>query len=122
MPRSVWLNILHIIPGNIPFFIPSGEPSVSGDFWGSQEGCQGRFRESMGEEWVRKGCSEETDVLCPALEDLTGDCSHPRELITRAAASMWQSLNPRGRQSLTWQVADGGAEWRVMAPRFQLSG
>ena len=23
---------------------PSGEPGVSGDFWGSQEGCQGPFR------------------------------------------------------------------------------
>ena len=26
--------------------IPSREPSVSGDFWGSQEGCQGPFRPS----------------------------------------------------------------------------
>ena len=25
---------------------PSGEPGVSGDFWGSQEGCQGPFRPS----------------------------------------------------------------------------
>ena len=27
-------------------FYPSGEPGVSGDFWGSQEGCQGPFRPS----------------------------------------------------------------------------
>ena len=25
-------------------FEPSGEPGVSGDFWGSQEGCQGSSR------------------------------------------------------------------------------
>ena len=24
--------------------VPSGEPGVSGDFWGSQEGCQGPSR------------------------------------------------------------------------------
>ena len=27
-------------------WIPSGEPGVSGDFWGSQEGCQGPSRPS----------------------------------------------------------------------------
>ena len=27
------------VPG--PSVFPSGEPRVSGDFWGSQEGCQG---------------------------------------------------------------------------------
>ena len=27
------------VPG--PSVFPSGEPGVSGDFWGSQEGCQG---------------------------------------------------------------------------------
>ena len=26
--------------------VPSGEPGVSGDFWGSQEGCQGPSRPS----------------------------------------------------------------------------
>ena len=30
------------VPG--PSVFPSGEPGVSGDFWGSQEGCQGPFR------------------------------------------------------------------------------
>ena len=30
------------VPG--PSVLPSGEPGVSGDFWGSQEGCQGPFR------------------------------------------------------------------------------
>ena len=29
-----------------PQGFPSGEPGVSGDFWGSQEGCQGPFRPS----------------------------------------------------------------------------
>ena len=29
-----------------PSVFPSGEPGVSGDFWGSQEGCQGPFRPS----------------------------------------------------------------------------
>ena len=28
------------------FLSPSGEPGVSGDSWGSQEGCQGPFRPS----------------------------------------------------------------------------
>ena len=32
------------VPG--PSVFPSGEPGVSGDFWGSQEGCQGSFRPS----------------------------------------------------------------------------
>ena len=32
------------VPG--PSVFPSGEPGVSGDFWGSQEGCQGPFRPS----------------------------------------------------------------------------
>ena len=32
------------VPG--PSVFPSGEPGVSGDFWGSQEGCQGPFRTS----------------------------------------------------------------------------
>ena len=32
------------MPG--PSVFPSGDPSVSGDFWGSQEGCQGPFRPS----------------------------------------------------------------------------
>ena len=30
------------VPG--PSVFPSGEPGVSGDFWGSQEGCQGAWR------------------------------------------------------------------------------
>ena len=30
------------VPG--PSVFPSGEPGVSGDFWGSQEGCQNRAR------------------------------------------------------------------------------
>ena len=30
------------MPG--PSVFPSGEPGVSGDFWGSQEGCQGMRR------------------------------------------------------------------------------
>ena len=30
------------VPG--PSVFPSGEPGVSGDFWGSQEGCQGPSR------------------------------------------------------------------------------
>ena len=29
-----------------PSVFPLGEPGVSGDFWGSQEGCQGPFRPS----------------------------------------------------------------------------
>ena len=32
------------VPG--PSVLPSGEPGVSGDFWGSQEGCQGPSRPS----------------------------------------------------------------------------
>ena len=32
------------VPG--PSVFPSGDPGVSGDFWGSQEGCQGPFRPS----------------------------------------------------------------------------
>ena len=32
---------------------PSGEPGVSGDFWGSQEGCQGPFRPSL-RHWKEK--------------------------------------------------------------------
>ena len=32
------------VPG--PSVFPSGDPEVSGDFWGSQEGCQGPFRPS----------------------------------------------------------------------------
>ena len=30
----------------LPSVFPSGEPGVSGDFWGSQEGCQGPSRPS----------------------------------------------------------------------------
>ena len=73
---------------------------------------------------MRKGCSEETDALCPALEDLIGDCSHPRALITRAATSMWQPLNPRGRQGLRRQM-EGPAACRgstLPAAEVQLSG
>ena len=33
------------VPG--PSVFPSGEPGVSGDFWGSQEGCQGSFIEPI---------------------------------------------------------------------------
>ena len=33
-----------VVPG--PSVFPSREPGVSGDFWGSQEGCQGPFRPS----------------------------------------------------------------------------
>ena len=32
------------MPG--PSVFPSGDPGVSGDFWGSQEGCQGPSRPS----------------------------------------------------------------------------
>ena len=32
--------------GLAPSVFPSREPGVSGDFWGSQEGCQGPFRPS----------------------------------------------------------------------------
>ena len=33
-----------VVPG--PSVFPSREPGVSGDFWGSQQGCQGPFRPS----------------------------------------------------------------------------
>ena len=33
------VNSEEAVPG--PSVFPSGEPGVSGDFWGSQEGCQG---------------------------------------------------------------------------------
>ena len=36
-------------------WLPSGEPGVSGDFWGSQEGCQGPSRRSE-ERRVGKEC------------------------------------------------------------------
>ena len=32
------------LPALFPSVFPSGEPGVSGDFWGSQEGCQGPSR------------------------------------------------------------------------------
>ena len=32
--------------GLVKPMVPSGEPGVSGDFWGSQEGCQGPSRPS----------------------------------------------------------------------------
>ena len=32
------------VPG--PSVFPSGDPGVSGDFWGSKQGCQGPFRPS----------------------------------------------------------------------------
>ena len=35
------------VPG--PSVFPSGEPGVSGDFWGSQEGCQGPSRDEKSE-------------------------------------------------------------------------
>ena len=34
------------VPGILQARTPSGEPGVSGDFWGSQEGCQGPSRPS----------------------------------------------------------------------------
>ena len=37
-------NYILLQPG--PPVFPSGEPGVSGDFWGSQEGCQGPSRPS----------------------------------------------------------------------------
>ena len=49
------------VPG--PSVFPSGEPGVSGDFWGWQEGCQGPFRPSgrkRGPElWRQCGVSHE---------------------------------------------------------------
>ena len=32
------------LPREVGGRVPSGEPGVSGDFWGSQEGCQGPSR------------------------------------------------------------------------------
>ena len=40
---------------------PSGEPGVSGDFWGSQEGCQGA---ELGEESQDSSCVEEWKSAC----------------------------------------------------------
>ena len=49
------------MPG--PSVFPSGEPGVSGDFWGSQEGCQGPSRPSglafsPGQEQAAGVCSD----------------------------------------------------------------
>ena len=38
-PMTEWVK-------NLPAMHPSGDPGVSGDFWGSQEGCQGPSRPS----------------------------------------------------------------------------
>ena len=40
-----------------PSVFPSGEPGVSGDFWGSQEGCQGPQLSlaTRGEDWASQG-------------------------------------------------------------------
>ena len=55
------------VPG--PSVFPSGEPGVSGDFWGSQEGCQGPFRPSgrnMGLPWRHRElrCSPGVRPVC----------------------------------------------------------
>ena len=39
-------NVTGIFPITGPSVFPSGEPGVSGDFWGSQEDCQGPSRPS----------------------------------------------------------------------------
>ena len=41
---------------------PSGEPGVSGDFWGSQEGCQGPFRP-----WAMVSMTPKLPVNCIGL-------------------------------------------------------
>ena len=42
------------LPG--PSVFPSGHPGLSGDFWGSQEGCKGPFRPSGGNMLSRFCC------------------------------------------------------------------
>ena len=67
--------LLHWQVDSLPPCIPAlshrrtsthGEPGVSGDFWGSQEGCQGPFRTSG---WnvglLLRCCSGHTWLLCP---------------------------------------------------------
>ena len=55
------------VPG--PSLFLSGEPGVSGDFWGSQEGCQGPSRpsaqvQSLGwEHSLEKGMATHSSIL-----------------------------------------------------------
>ena len=72
-----------------PSVFPSGEPGVSGDFWGSQEGCQGPSRPSgLSNSFVTPGAvahqapgsrgfsSQEywSGLPCPAPGDLPNPC------------------------------------------------
>ena len=76
------------VPG--PSVFPSGEPGVSGDFWGSQEGCQGPLRPSgrnrglplrrrrgqgphLAKRWEPRGFSR----VAAAFSSYDGDLSRP---------------------------------------------
>ena len=48
----------------MPSVFPSGEPGVSGDFWGSQEGCQGPFRPSGRNRQVALERTVQLNVSC----------------------------------------------------------
>ena len=75
------------MPG--PSVFPSGEPGVSGDFWGSQEGCQGPSRLES-QDALPLATRPASSVLaragagCGSVGDVTGSWL--------ASAPLWPSL------------------------------
>ena len=108
------------VPG--PSVFPSGDPGVSGDFWGSQEGCQGPFRPSgrnrglplrrrggqgphLAKRWEPRGFSR----VAAAFSSYDGDLSLPLGLAlgspifpSGCEGNLGVALeSPQGRRDLT---------------------
>ena len=71
------------MPG--PSVFPSGEPGVSGDFWGSQEGCQGLPFGPRSQASLQKaqGRGALGDAMAP---------SRVRRLGVRAPGALWEAM------------------------------
>ena len=81
-------KVLEFQPG--PSVFPSGEPGVSGGFWGSQEGCQGPSRPSG-------------PPRAPQLEE-TPETPPSSQSPGREAALAWASLAQRSPALMEFQI------------------
>ena len=83
-----------------PSVFPSGEPGVSGDFWGSQEGCQGPSRLTYSLSYLEPVCCSMSSSNCCFLTCI--QISH------ESGSLPWPQAHQEPRQFLTFALGGRG--------------